>query len=413
MAAHPVVFNPITDRVSRNRPAWFRPKCMEHLPLPRATVRRRTVLACTVLVLAVAAAEAARWARSARAAAPASLPAMVPGRVSLHELSRSLIPMPRNTPSAHASALATLPGDRLLTFWWAGSRESGPDVKVYAAQWHNGKWGTPWEVASRASLGAALGFGVRRIGNPVAWTGPDGRIHLYVVATGLGGWAASRVAHLVSSDEGASFAMKRVLPMSPLFNTSMLVRTNAVGLVDGGWWLPVYFELGIKYPMLMAFGPDGEPTGMARIGARTTTLQPAIVPVSGLEARAWMRDASDERRVQHAYSRDGGASWEDLPPLALNNENTSMAVLRLENGDFLMLHNHIQNGGSARSLLRLSLSRDGQTWRTVADVASGGAGAEFSYPTMQLVGRELHLTYTHQRQAIAHHRYRISIGENI
>jgi predicted neuraminidase len=49
----------------------------------------------------------------------------------------------------------------------------------------------------------------------------------------------------------------------------------------------------------------------------------------------------------------------------------------------------------------------------VADVASGSAGDEFSYPTMQQVGNELHVTYTFQRQAIAHHRYRISIGENI
>jgi predicted neuraminidase len=386
---------------------------MERSLQPRGAARSRTTLACVAMVLAIVAAETVRWTRSARAAAPSAVKAVVPGRVSLSELSRSLIPMPRNTPSAHASAMATLPGDRMVTFWWAGSRESGPDVKIYASQWHNGKWGAPWEVASRDSLGKALGFGVRRIGNPVAWTSGDGRIHLYVVATGLGGWAASRVAHMVSSDEGASFQVKRVLPMSPLFNTSVLVRTNAVGLSGGGWWLPVYFELGIKYPMLMAFGPDGEPTGLARIGARTTTLQPAIVPVSPTEVRAWMRDASDQRRVQHAYSRDGGASWEDLPPLDLNNEDTSMAALRLANGEFLMLHNHIGAGGSARSLLRLSLSKDGQTWRTVADVASGSAGDEFSYPTMQQVGNELHVTYTFQRQAIAHHRYRISIGENI
>lgn len=387
---------------------------MERSLQSRAAARSRAAIACMAVVLAVAAAEAVRWTRGARAtAAPTPVEAIQPGRVSLLELSRSLVPMPRNTPSAHASALATLPGDRLLTFWWAGSRESGPDVKVYASQWNNGNWGEPWEVASRESLGKALGYGVRRIGNPVAWTSRDGKIHLYVVATGLGGWAAARVVHLVSATEGASFEVKRVLPMSPLFNTSVLVRTSAVGLADGGWWLPLYFEIGIKYPMLMAFGPDGEPTGLARIGARTTTLQPAIVPVSGTEVRAWMRDASDERRVQHAWSRDGGANWKDLPPLELNNDSTSVAALRLASGDFLMLHNHVRAGGSSRSTLRLSLSKDGRTWRTVTDIASGAAGDEFSYPTMQQVGKELHVTYTHQRQAIAHHRFRVSIGENI
>ncbi len=405
---------------------------MERTPPVRGAARRRTVLACAAIVLALAAAESMRWSRAARAAAaPSPVETSVKGDVILSELSRSMVPMPKNVPSAHASALAALPGDRMVAFWWAGSRESGPDVKVYASRWNGGKWGEPWEVASRESLGKALGFGVRRIGNPVALTARDGRIHLFVVATGLGGWAASRVVHMVSTEappkkgmgrgalpapdpeQGIQFAVRRVLPASPMFNTSTLVRTSAVGLTDGGWWLPLYFELGIKYPMLMSFDAEGEPTWAGRIGARTTTLQPAIVPVSRTEIRAWMRDASDERRVQHARSRDGGASWEDLPALSLHNESTSVAAMRLANGDFLMLHNDAVEGGSSRSTLRLSISKDGHTWRKVADVASGSAGDEFSYPTMQQVGSELHVTYTFQRQAIAHHRYRIAIGEHI
>jgi predicted neuraminidase len=284
---------------------------------------------------------------------------------------------------------------------------------VYAARTTDGSWGRPWEVASRASLGRVLGFGVRRIGNPVAWTAPDGKVHLYVVATGLGGWAASRVVHMVSPDAGANFAVHRVLPLSPLFNTSVLVRTSPVALADGGWWLPVYFELGIKYPMLMAFDAAGEPSRLGRIGARMSTLQPAIVPISNLEVRAWMRDASDEQRVQHAYSRDGGASWQDLPSLDLPNHSTSLAVIRLSSGELLMLHNHVVEGGSSRSILRLSISKDGHAWRTVDDIASGKAGDEFSYPTMHQVGDELHVTYTHQRQAIAYRAYRIQTGESI
>jgi len=54
-----------------------------------------------------------------------------------------------------------------------------------------------------------------------------------------------------------------------------------------------------------------------------------------------------------------------------------------------------------------------RTWRTVADIAKGPAGDEFSYPTMQQVGDELHITYTWQRQNIAHHRYKITLGDTI
>lgn len=384
----------------------------QHVPRSFAERPSRLVgFVCCVAVLAALTVEAGRWSDGRWAAStPAIAETAESKEVMFTRLSASFIPMPTGVPSAHASSLAVMPGDELMAFWWAGSRESGPDVKVYASRWADGKWSPPREVASRASLGSALGVGIRRIGNPVAWTARDGKVNLFVVATGLGGWAASRIAHLVSSDHGESFKVKRLLPMSPLFNTSVLVRTTPVGLADGGWWLPAYFELGIKYPVIMAFNDDGEPRWLARIGERTTTLQPTVVPISSFEAHAWMRDASDERRVQQAISRDGGISWEDLPALDLPNHSSSLAALRLARGSFVLLHNHVTEGRSSRNILRLSISNDARTWKHVFDVASGHPDEEFSYPTLQQLGDELHVTYTSRRAAIAHHVYRIDYG---
>ena len=165
------------------------------------------VLGCILAAAAVIGAEAWRWPHAVRQGT-SGVPAVAAGiaappTISLSEVSHAIIPMPKGVPSAHASALASLPRGDLLSLWWAGSRESGPDVKVYASRWSNGKWSDNWVVASRESLGEVLGYGVRRIGNPVAWTAADGTVHLYVVATGLGGWAASRVVQLESHNEGA------------------------------------------------------------------------------------------------------------------------------------------------------------------------------------------------------------------
>lgn len=144
-------------------------------------------LACCVAVVAALAAELKRWPGEAKAArAPALIEIAEHRNTAFTMLSDSHIPMPPGVPSAHASSLAAIPGDEMLAFWWAGSRESGPDVKIYASRWTDGGWTPPYEVASRSSLGAALGFGIRRIGNPVAWTARDGKINLFVVATGLG-----------------------------------------------------------------------------------------------------------------------------------------------------------------------------------------------------------------------------------
>ncbi len=372
-----------------------------HRQTSKATLYAK--LFCMAILAVAAGVESTRWA-SARQASPAVLvtPAL-PGKVSFVPRSATLLPKPPNAPSAHASALTPLPGGHMAAFWWAGSRESGPDVKVYASHWMDGKWAQPWEVASRDTLAAALGYGVRRVGNPVAWASADGRINLFVVATGLGGWAASRVVQLVSADLGKSFTVKRLLPMSPLFNTSMLVRSTPVGLADGGWLLPAYFEMGIKYPLMLAFDQSGDPRWIARIGNRTSALQPTVVPFSSSEVHAWMRDASEEQRVQHARSSDGGVNWDDLPPLDLPNQSTSLSALRLSNGSIALLHNHVLPGGSDRNVLRLSVTDDGRNWSRVIDIAQGSAGEEYSYPDLHQVGDELHITYTSRREAIAHH----------
>lgn len=381
-------------------------------PLQRAG--RLAVAACILAVAGTAGAEAWRWSRAAPPGGmPAAINSAAPADVTLTEVSRAIIPMPKGVPSAHASALADLPGADVISFWWAGSRESGPDVKVYASRWSNGKWSDNWEVASRESLGRALGYGVRRIGNPVAWTAADGTVHLYVVATGLGGWAASRVVQMESHDQGATFAVRRVLPMSPVFNTSTLVRSAPIGVADGGWWLPAYFEIGNKYPMMMSFDAHGEPQRLTRIGTRWRSLQPTLVPVSATEVRAWMRDAGQEQRVQQAYTRDGGASWEDMEATPMSNHGTALAVLRLSSGSFLMLRNAGGAGRGARSTLSLSISSDAHTWRPLTDIVSGQPGDEFSYPAMYQEGDELHITYTYQRRAIAHHRLKIHTGKDL
>jgi predicted neuraminidase len=386
-----------------------------HNRAPAQTPRRLRAWLALLCLLTVLGVESARWLwgqrHSAHAAAlPARADAPLPpvGALGLRPQSTALIESPPDRAAAHASTLVALPGNRLLALWWSGSRESGPDVRVYASVWADKRWGAVRAVIDRKGLGAQLGFGVRRLGNPTAWVARDGAVHLYVVATGLGGWAASRVVHLVSHDEGQRFALKRVLPLSPLFNTSVLVRTAPIGLADGGWWLPAYFELGNKYPLLASFDAQGNLRRLSRIGSGLHALQPALAPVSPTELRAWMRDQSEARRIQHAVSHDGGENWSELRPLPHSNQDSSVAVLHLSGGGFVMLHNEaVEPGGSGRSRLRLSLSDDAQTWRDGPDVVRGGRDDEFSYPSVVQLGQELHITYSAQRSRIAHHVYRI------
>lgn len=361
-----------------------------------------------------AGAEWLRW--NASASTPIAVPLSVapaPERsFTLTQRAATTIPTPAGMPAAHASALAALPNGELLACWWAGQRESAPDVRLYAARFRDGRWSAPHMVADRESLGRALHLGVRRIGNPALWVAPDGRVHLYTVATGLGGWAAARVAQLVSSDGGQSFAVTRLLPLTPLWNTSVLVRTRPVGLADGGWLLPAYFELGNKYPMVISFDAKGEPRWVRRVGTARTSLQPALMPLPGNGLRAMMRDYGPQRRAQQAVSHDAGLSWQDEPAAAIANNDNSLAGLQLAGGGYVLLHNDtVAGGGSPRQWLRLSTSTDAQTWVSELDVRRGVKGDEFSYPSLVQIGEQLHVTYTQQRSAIAHHVYDIRRSE--
>lgn len=165
--------------------------------------------------------------------------------------------------------------------------------------------------------------------------------------------------------------------------------------------------------MLMSFDADGVPQRLTRIGTRTRSLQPTLVPVSATEVRAWMRDAGQDRRVQQAFTRDGGDSWEDMEATPMSNHGTALAVLRLASGSFLMLRNDGAGARGARSSLSLSISTDAHAWRPLSEIVSGQPGDEFSYPAMYQVGDELHITYTYQRRAIAHHRLKIHLGKDL
>lgn len=348
-------------------------------------------------------------------APPASAlwPAMLSAQpvVGLHTVAQGNIPMPPGMAAAHASSLLVMPSDHpgaLLVFWFSGDRESGPNVQIAASQYDRAtqQWSAARFVVNRQVLGAQLGFGVRRLGNPVAWRDRNGKIHLFVVATGGGGWAASRIVHLRQSSDNntldaLTFAPERVLPLSWLWNTSFLVRNAPLPLADSGMVLPVHFELGIKYPLALRFDADGGFLGMERISARPYLLQPTLLMQSPQAWLALMRDERTHGKIGVAHTADAGLHWRDLPDLALDNPDAAVAGMGVAPGALLLAHN---SSPGSRGTLDLSHSADGRQWSRVQTLASGTAEDEFSYPAMAWVDGDLWISYTVDRRYLAWQR---------
>ena len=321
------------------------------------------------------------------------------------------IPMPPHTPAAHASSLVAMPVSHpyvVLAFWFAGTKESAPDVGIAASGFDRAtqQWQPAQMVVHRHDLGRQLGFAVRRLGNPVAWLDAAGKVHLFVVATGLGGWAASRIVQLSQrqTNLALSFDVVRVLPLSWWWNTSFLVRTAPLALQDGGMVLPVYFELGLKYPVALRFDALGAFKGMTRMSARTYLLQPTIIAQNATHWLALLRNQQTNGKIAVVQTQDGGQHWDDGHDLNLVNPDASVAALALSPGQLWLAHN---SSPHSRHVLDLSYSMDGKHWQHMQTLAQGSGTDEFSYPALAWADNSLWVSYTHQRSSIAWQRFSV------
>jgi len=321
------------------------------------------------------------------------------------------IPMPSDAAAAHASNLLAMPDGApvaLSAFWFAGDRESAPNVQIAASQWDrsSGQWLPARYVVNRHVMASQLGFGVRRLGNPVAWLDGSKRMHLFVVATGWGGWAAARILHLVQDGpsqqlQDLAFRPERVLPLSWLWNTSFLVRNAPLALQDGGMILPAHFELGIKYPVALRFDKQGNFMGMVRMSRQGHWLQPTLLAQGTTHWLALLRDTRPQGHIGVLQTQDGGASWLEQDDLALVNPDAAVAGMALAPQHLLLAHN---SSPGSRELLDLSGSQDGLRWQLVHPMAHGQGADEFSYPAMAWADGALWLSYTDHRKSIAWQR---------
>ena len=336
--------------------------------------------------------------------------------IQLELEARGSIPQPLDAPAAHASNLLALPHDpeyALAACWFAGSKEAALDVGIAMSLWSRSQnaWTPPSRVVDRHQVGAALGKGILRIGNPVAWLDSQHRLHLFVVGTGLGGWAASRVLHLRQAQPQSPMDASQPglevvgqLPLSWLWNLSHLVRHAPLALADGGMVLPVYFELGVKYQVFAWLNADGEFQGMRKFSSIKQALQPALLALDGDRWLALLRSQSQDGQIGVIASSDGGKVWQRQADLPLSNDDSAVAAMRLPDGSFVMLRNPAERG---RSQLLMHLSRDGQTWSAPQMLEDGVDGSEYSYPAMSWSDDRLWLSYTSLRQGIAWQRWRI------
>jgi predicted neuraminidase len=310
------------------------------------------------------------------------------------------------TPEVHA-ATAYADGDGLTAFWYGGTREGARDVAIYQARLVGDQWEKPRAVVQRRQMKSELNRHVRKIGNPIVYRHPDGRIWLFFVTVSVGGWAGSAISLSESVDNGETWSRARRLVTSPFFNLSTLVKGSAIRYADGTIGLPVYHEFLGKFGEMLRIGPEGRVLDKTRFTTGRHALQPEIAILGPRRAVGILRYAGEApRRVLYMVTDDAGRTWSQPQKIHLPNPDSAVELLALGGGRLLGVFNDLEE---ARWRLVLGVSDNlGKDWRTIKVLEqqqdpNDVNRYQFSYPwILRAADGDFHLLYSWNRTRIKH-----------
>jgi predicted neuraminidase len=357
-----------------------------------------------MLILLAVALNAWPWLNAAGPSPRLLLPARVPPSDAPAKFEEDAINPDSPHAMSHVASIAELFGGGFAATWYAGSREGGSDVAIYFSTRMPGdeRWSPARAIVTRASATRDLRRYIKKVGNPLVFSDPKGRLWLIYVTVSIGGWSGSSLNVTISEDEGQTWTRSRRLTLSPFLNLSELVKNAPAALSDGGWAVPIYHELVGTFPEVLWLNDrDGDIVATkSRVSAGWYGYQPAMTPLDPERALAVLRDDDAGKAVSIARSGNAGRTWSPPETVNLPNPDSGLDAIRLMDGRLLLAFN---DSSSGRENLRLAISADeGRTWMRIATVAEE-PGADFSYPfLLQTSNGDVHLVYTWKRAAIRH-----------
>ncbi len=345
----------------------------------------------------------------------------------------------------HSSSIVELPNGDLLVCWFHGSGErTADDVLIKAARWnHTTKtWAAPFVLADTpgfpetnpvlfldsqkrlfflwplivahkwetALMKYRISTDYQQASGPPKWEFQDNivlipknleaRTKEYAAAAAAGsGQQAERAKQLIAHAGDEYFS-----------RMGWFTRTHPQELPSGRILVPMYsdgFSFGI-----MAISDDHGYTWAASepiVGAGC--VQPTVVRKNDGSLVAYLRDnGPPPKRAMISYSNDNGETWTPARDTDIPNPGTSLEVVRLRSGNWILVYNDIE---SKRFSLVAALSDDeGATWkwkRHLDGRPDRPSTDEYHYPSViQSSDGAIHVTYSYfvkEGKCIKHARF--------
>ncbi|RRZ92226.1 exo-alpha-sialidase [Erwinia sp. 198] len=352
--------------------------------------------------------------------------------------------LPSPCPQNHAANLLPLPDGDLLCVWFGGTQEGIADISIWCSRLakNSERWSEPQKLSDDSS---------RSEQNPVLFLAPDNVLWLLWTAQKSGNQDTAIVRFRQSRDFGKSWGPIATLLDKP----GTFIRQPIVVLANGNWLLPVFYcttrpgekWVGNEDTSAVKISADGGKTWRdVAVPESTGCVHMNITLLKDGSLLALFRSRWADN-IYASRSVDNGESWSAPQPTELPNNNSSIQVTTLTNGDLALVFNAMSAEGASERRLSLydeiedeegdtavaPLTHAGKTafWgaprapMTLAISADGGRSwpwqrnldegdgycmtnnsqqklnREFSYPSIkQGINGELHIAYTYFRQAI-------------
>lgn len=322
---------------------------------------------------------------------------------------------PVNTDSTvHVGSICEMADGRLAAAWYGGTREGAKDVAIYFSIKSSGSdaaWSPPRAIVDRISSARELKRYIRKVGNPVLFSGPDQQLRLIYVTITVGGWSGSSLNIKCSADGGDTWADSQRLTLSPFFNISELVKgrplplkTVAANMNQDCFAVPIYHECLGYFPEILWMSFSRKDNHIiyekSRMAGGTSFIQPSVAPFNAFSAAAFYRCLSTAREIAMATTENGGKSWSQPAFTGLPNPDSAVDAVPLGDGRILLAFN---DSRSNREVLKLAVSENkGKNWIRIHTLEES-VNDEFSYPYM-IRGQKgmIHLVYTWKRKRIKH-----------
>lgn len=316
-------------------------------------------------------------------------------RLKLGVNEEHLISPPATAPSVHSGTI-TNTKDGLLLAYFGGKYEGHQDVAIFTSRYQDGKWSSPTEI-----INGQINESVKKACyNPVLFTYPDGEIILfYKIGKNVQDWDGYLVR---STNDGYTWSKPEKLPdtfLGPTKNRPLLIGEKLLcpsSTEVDGW--KVHFEVTEDR------GKTWRKTSEI-IQPNWNIIQASILTHPDGKLQFICR--SQEEYIASAFSIDDGEHWTEVFATHLPNNNSGIDGITLDNGEHLIVYNHVKSKESAfiankRNPLNIALSSDGIKWNASLILEDSSLG-EYSYPSViQTNDGLVHIVYTWHREKIKH-----------